>query len=192
MIKALTIVTYTLLFLSLNGCATKNSQGEYESPYSYHPYNHNQRVTAPREVENREREVLQYRRENPIEKLIASAKSLLGSRYKYGAIGPYQYDCSGFTQYVFLREGIRLPRVSKQQAQVGTFVPPHQIVRGDLIFFDSKSSSEISHVGLYLGRGEFIHASSSKGRVTIGSLSSSYYQKHLKWGRRFIQNRRGR
>ena len=190
MIKTLTIITYTLLFLSLNGCATKNSQGEYVSPYSYHPYNHNQRVTAPREVENRE--VLQYSRENPIEKLIASAKSLLGSRYKYGAIGPYQYDCSGFTQYVFLREGIRLPRVSKQQAQVGTFVPAHQIVRGDLIFFNSKSSSEISHVGLYLGRGEFIHASSSKGRVTIGSLSSSYYQKHLKWGRRFIQNRRGR
>jgi len=113
-----------------------------------------------------------------------TAKSLLGTDYQYGATGPYQYDCSSFTKHVFAKQGINLPRVSRDQAQRGQFVTANQLQKGDLIFFDSKKSAKVSHVGIYLGRGDFIHASSAKDKVTISNLSSNYYSKHFKWGRR--------
>lgn len=113
-----------------------------------------------------------------------TAKSLLGTDYQFGANGPYQYDCSSFTQHVFAKQGINLPRVSRDQAQRGQYVSARQLQKGDLIFFDSKKSTKVSHVGIYLGRGNFIHASSAKDKVTISNLSSNYYAKHFKWGRR--------
>ncbi len=116
-----------------------------------------------------------------------TAKSLLGIKYHYGANGPYEYDCSSFTKYVFAKQGINLPRVSRDQAQRGQFVASGQLQKGDLIFFDSKKSTKVSHVGIYLGNGDFIHASSAKNRVTISNLRSNYYSKHFKWGRRVIQ-----
>ena len=116
-----------------------------------------------------------------------TAKSLLGIEYQYGANGPYQYDCSSFTKYVFAKQGINLPRVSRDQAQRGKFISSGQLQKGDLIFFDSKKSTKVSHVGIYLGNGDFIHASSAKNRVTISNLRSDYYSKHFKWGRRVIQ-----
>jgi len=118
---------------------------------------------------------------NNIEK---TAKSLLGTDYQYGATGPYQYDCSSFTKYVFSKQGINLPRVSREQAKRGQFVSGNQLQKGDLIFFDSKKSDQVSHVGIYLGGGNFIHASSAQDKVTISNLSSNYYSKHFKWGRR--------
>ena len=117
-----------------------------------------------------------------------TAKSLLGIKYHYGANGPYEYDCSSFTKYVFAKQGINLPRVSRDQAQRGQFVASGQLQKGDLIFFDSKKSPKVSHVGIYLGNGDFIHASSAKKRVTISNLRSNYYSKHFKWGRRVIQS----
>ena len=116
-----------------------------------------------------------------------SAKSLLGTKYVYGATGPYQYDCSGFTQHVFAKQGITLPRVSKDQAQRGQYVSVEELQKGDLIFFDSKKSSKVSHVGIYLEDGNFIHASSAQHKVTISNLRSNYYSKHFKWGRRVTQ-----
>jgi len=113
-----------------------------------------------------------------------TAKSLLGTDYQYGATGPYQYDCSSFTKYVFSKQGINIPRISRDQAKKGQFVTANQLRKGDLIFFDSKKSSQVSHVGIYLGGGNFIHASSVKDKVTISNLSSNYYSKHFKWGRR--------
>ena len=116
-----------------------------------------------------------------------TAKSLLGVKYQYGANGPYQYDCSSFTQHVFKQQGINLPRVSREQAQTGLFISSNQLQKGDLIFFDSKKSQNVSHVGIYLGNGDFIHASSAKHQVTISNLRSNYYSKHFKWGRRVTQ-----
>ena len=121
---------------------------------------------------------------NNIEK---SAKSLLGTKYLYGATGPYQYDCSGFTKHVFSQQGITLARVSKEQAQQGRYVASGQLQKGDLIFFDSTKSPEVSHVGIYLENGNFIHASSAQQKVTISNLRSNYYSKHFKWGRRVTQ-----
>ena len=110
------------------------------------------------------------------------AKSKLGKRYKWGGNGPYTYDCSGFTKEVFARNGIKIPRVSKKQAQVGKKVNKSHLRKGDLIFFRDKKSSRVSHVGIYLGHGKFIHASRFHKRIVISKLRE--YQKFFKWGRR--------
>ncbi len=160
---------FSLLSLTLfsNGCVPRNTNGTYHSSYSYQTQHFNSYGSTPIGEE--------------IERI---AKSLIGRDYQYGATGPYQYDCSGFTKYVFSKEGITLPRVSKDQAKVGEYVRANELQKGDLIFFDSKKSSEVSHVGIYLDRGYFIHASSAKDQVTISNLNSNYYSRHFKWGRR--------
>ena len=112
----------------------------------------------------------------------AIAKSMLGKKYKWGGEGPYKYDCSGFTQKVFQRNGIHIPRLSKDQSKVGWKVKKSQLRKGDLIFFHSKHSQRVDHVGIYLGRGKFIHASRFHKRIVISPLRE--YRKLFKWGRR--------
>ena len=175
----------------LNGCIAKNSNGTYNTTYSYHPYNQNQ--TPSRQIKTpiytassiHSLQPIKHRFTNPINQNIEHiAKSMLGIEYQYGANGPYRYDCSSFTKHVFSRQGIKIPRVSRDQAKVGQFIYRNQLQKGDLIFFDSKKSSRVSHVGIYLDKGQFIHASSAKKHVTISSLNSKYYREHFKWGRR--------
>lgn len=110
------------------------------------------------------------------------AKSMLGKKYKWGGNGPYRYDCSGFTKEVFERNGIEIPRLSKEQAQVGEKVKKSQLQKGDLVFFHSKHSQVVDHVGIYLGRGKFIHASRFHKQIVISPLRE--YIKLFKWGRR--------
>jgi len=187
------ILTTTIALLSLtllsSGCAPKNADGTYHSSYSYHPYNslptHEVQYNTPSPKDY----ALAMSNYNIANSSVSTnieniAKSLLGTDYQYGANGPYQYDCSSFTKFVFSRQGINLPRISRDQATVGEFIKEAQLQKGDLIFFDSKKSSKVSHVGIYLGSGEFIHASSSKDKVVISNLNSNYYSKHFKWGRR--------
>jgi cell wall-associated NlpC family hydrolase len=117
------------------------------------------------------------------------AKSLLGVKYKYGASGPYQYDCSGFTKHVFSSQGITLPRTSKEQAKVGKYLRYSELKKGDLIFFKSDNNNKVSHVGIFIGKGKFIHASSSKKKVVISNMNSNYAITHFKWGRRVEENK---
>jgi len=112
-----------------------------------------------------------------VSKVISIAKTLLGKPYVWGAQGPSSFDCSGFTYYVFKNAtNISLPRVSKDQSKYGTYVSKSNLKAGDLIFFDTSGSNNgnVSHVGIYLGNNEFIHASSSKGKVVISQMSSYY------------------
>ena len=110
------------------------------------------------------------------------AKSKLGITYKWGGNGPYRYDCSGFTKEVFRRNGIKIPRVSKDQAKVGKKILKKHLRKGDLISFHSKKSSIVDHVGIYLGKGKFIHASRFHKRIVISPLRE--YRRFFKWGRR--------
>lgn len=112
----------------------------------------------------------------------AIAKSKLGKTYKWGGNGPYNYDCSGFTKEVFAKNGIKIPRVSKDQAKIGKKVRKNELKKGDLIFFHSKKSKVVDHVGIYLGKGKFIHASRFHKRIVISPLRE--YKKLFKWGRR--------
>ena len=180
-------LTLLLPFLLTTGCAPKNPDGTYASAYSYHPYlkyNHSKRPNHPHHASPKRLLRHPLPANHIVKRIEKTAKSLLGADYQYGAEGPNHYDCSGFTQYVFSKEGIRLPRVSREQAKIGEFVTANQLQKGDLIFFDSKKSPRISHVGIYLGEGNFIHASSVQDKVTISNLRSHYYAKHFKWGRR--------
>ena len=110
------------------------------------------------------------------------AKTKLGIQYKWGGNGPYKYDCSGFTKEVFRRNGIKIPRVSKDQAKVGKKISKKHLKKGDLIFFHSKKSKVVDHVGIYLGKGKFIHASRFHKRIVISPLRE--YRRFFKWGRR--------
>ena len=110
----------------------------------------------------------------------ASAKSKLGKKYKWGGNGPYSYDCSGFTKAVFARNGIKIPRNSWRQAQVGMKVSRKNLRKGDLIFFNSKHHKGINHVGIYIGHGKFIHASRFHKRIVISRFRE--YRRYFKWG----------
>ncbi len=119
-----------------------------------------------------------------------TAKSLLGTPYVWGATGPNKFDCSGFTQKVFYTAGIHIPRNSRAQAKVGKYIPYENLKRGDMVFFETnrKKPGYITHVGIYLSDGKFIHASSGGKRVIISSFTKSrYYRKHFVLGRRVIR-----
>ncbi|SFV53979.1 Invasion associated protein p60 [hydrothermal vent metagenome] len=116
------------------------------------------------------------------------AKQNLGKHYVWGAVGPKNFDCSGFTSYVYKKKGIKIPRTSREQSKYGLYVKRKQLKAGDLIFFDTSRHSKgiVNHVGMYIGNNKFIHASSAKKRVVITSLSKPFYAKRFKWGRRIL------
>ncbi len=110
------------------------------------------------------------------------AKSLIGKPYVFGSTGPNSFDCSGFVYYVFKNFGINLPRTSQSQAYVGTRVSKNELQPGDLIF--SNTYSSLSHVGVYIGNGQFVHAANSGTGVTISGVSDSYYGPRYAWATR--------
>jgi cell wall-associated NlpC family hydrolase len=126
-------------------------------------------------------------RDVSVNRVIKIAKRYLGTRYVWGAEGPRGFDCSGFTQYVMRKsKGVRIPRVSRRQAYYGKYVSRRNLKPGDLIFFDTsrRRRGYVNHVGIYIGNGKFIHASSARHRVVITSLNSPFYKARFKWGRR--------
>ncbi len=121
------------------------------------------------------------------ERIITYAKQFIGTPYVYGASGPDSFDCSGFTMYVMSANGISLPHQSASQAQMGLEVAMDELVAGDLVFFNTTSTEGVGHVGIYIGDGRFIHASSGSAHaVTISSLSEDYYSAHYIGARRVI------
>lgn len=121
--------------------------------------------------------------------LVDVAKRYLGTRYSYGGASPSGFDCSGFTMFLYRQLGISLPHTATGQWQsgVGTKVySASEMVPGDLVFFNDPSRNNgkaCSHVGLYMGNKQFIHASSSRsGGVIISSLNEDYYNRFFKGG----------
>jgi len=107
--------------------------------------------------------------------IVTWAKRCLGKPYVWGGNGRRGYDCSGFVRATCNRCGIRLPRSSAAQYRVGTPVSRSALRPGDRVFFSTYRRGP-SHVGIYIGNDKFIHASSSKRRVTMDRLSSRYYR----------------
>ena len=106
--------------------------------------------------------------------IIATGKHYIGVPYLYGGTTPAGFDCSGFVQYVFAKNGISLPRVSRDQFQVGTSVSFSNLKPGDLVFFSLAKNGVVDHEGIYVGNNQFLNAASSRG-VTIYTLGS-YWQ----------------
>ncbi|MCY6369901.1 NlpC/P60 family protein [Clostridium ganghwense] len=108
--------------------------------------------------------------------MIAYAKKFLGTPYKWGANGPNYFDCSGYTKYIFAKFGINIPRVSRDQAKGGRYVPKNQLQPGDLVFYAyNKGKGAIHHVGMYIGNGKYIHAPRTGDVVKISSVNRSDY-----------------
>ena len=117
-------------------------------------------------------------------KLAATAKQYLGHRYISGGASPSGFDCSGFTSYVYKQHGITLPRASTSQAYVGNKLNKADLLPGDLLIFSNTYKAGPSHTGIYLGNGQFIHASTSTTGVIISDLNSTYYTSKFTYGRR--------
>jgi len=127
------------------------------------------------------------------EKIAKYAKTKLGKRYVWGAVGPRSFDCSGFTRAVYKSvTGIKIPRVSRDQAKVGKYVNYKKLKCGDMVFFDTekKFSGKVNHVGIYLSNGNFIHASSARKKVIITNFNKKpFYKKRFLWGRRVVNKK---
>ena len=118
--------------------------------------------------------------------IVTTAKKYLGCSYVWAAAGPNSFDCSGFTMYVMAKYGISLPHsAARQYANCGTSVSKSDLQEGDLVFFSS-TGYYVSHVGIYIGNGQFIHASSASGEVTINNLTDSWYASAYVGARRVI------
>ena len=115
-------------------------------------------------------------------RVISDSMNYLGVPYVFGGTTPSGFDCSGYVRYVFANAGIYLPRTADAQYEVGYPVSTSELQAGDLVFFSTYEVGP-SHVGIYLGDGDFINASSSQG-VSIASIYSSY------WGSCYIGARR--
>lgn len=114
--------------------------------------------------------------------IVQFAQAYLGYPYVWAANGPYGFDCSGFTEFVILNTlGIDIGHAVAGQPFMGAWVDYGYWLPGDLVFFQNTYDVGISHVGIYLGDGLFIHAENPSTGVTISSLYADYYASHY-WG----------
>ena len=117
--------------------------------------------------------------------LIAITRSLLGTPYRYGGNTTSGFDCSGLVQYTHGRTGINVPRTTRQQWRHSDRLNRDYLLPGDLVFF-TLGGSKSNHVGIYEGRGIFIHAPSSGKRVSRASLDNPYWRDRLIGSRSFL------
>ena len=120
------------------------------------------------------------------DQIVAHAKQFLGTPYVYGGNGPNSFDCSGFTKYVYSHFGVTLNRTATDQLANGTAVSKSELQPGDLVFFRANTTKPVSHVGIYIGNGQFIHASTNTYSVQIDTLSSGYYSRVYVYGRHIL------
>jgi cell wall-associated NlpC family hydrolase len=118
------------------------------------------------------------------QRILGAAERMVGTPYVPGGESPGGVDCSGLVQYAYQQAGIRVPRTTVAQFQAGR--PQRRVLPGDLLFFRTDASGRVSHVGIYAGRGQMIHASSGSGRVRKVSLQQPYWQQRLAGGATFL------
>ncbi|TES94254.1 MAG: NlpC/P60 family protein [Candidatus Cloacimonadota bacterium] len=114
--------------------------------------------------------------------IVIEALKQRGVRYLYGGSSPSGFDCSGFVQYVYKKFGIDLPRTVKAMEKEGKWVKRDDFIAGDLVIFHNPR-----HVGIYAGKGKFVHASSSRG-VVLDRLDKEYYRKRFVGGKNIISD----
>ncbi len=120
--------------------------------------------------------------------LVETAKSFIGLPYSWGGVSPEQgFDCSGLTMAVYKLNGLNLPRSSRGQWGMGTFIQQSQLLKGDLVFFATGEKGRISHVGIYTGGNTFIHAPGKNKKIRTESLSSLYFQNRFVGARTYLK-----
>ena len=148
-----------LLFVALAGCAAPGRQESQATD-----------ISPPKQ---------------PPASVVGTALDQLNSPYRYGGHSPRGFDCSGLVYYAHLRNGIAIPRTTQDQHRKATPVSLGELSPGDLLFF-RESKRKPTHVGLYVGGGRFIHASTSQKTVTLSRLSNPYWREHLLGAGRYI------
>lgn len=116
--------------------------------------------------------------------VVATAQKYLGCPYVYGGATPSGFDCSGFTYYVLKTLGFSPDRTPAGQYSMGSPVSKDQMQPGDIVFFAGTGASGISHVGIYVGNGQFIHAPNSSRTVSYDTLTTGYWSEHFYGARR--------
>ncbi len=111
------------------------------------------------------------------EDIAISALAQVGAAYRYGGTTPDGFDCSGLIQYVYSQHGVSVPRTSLAQFTAARPIPSDRARAGDVVFF--RIGGTVSHVGIYLGANEFLHAPSTGKRVRIDQLDASWYGRHV-------------
>ncbi len=119
--------------------------------------------------------------------VVQAAYAFRGTRYVMGGTSRSGFDCSGFVRYILgAASGVALPRTATEQYDHGAKIPDGQLRPGDLVFFKNTYKRGISHVGIYVGGGEFVHAANSHKGVRMDHLSDRYYQAHYAGARRVL------
>lgn len=118
--------------------------------------------------------------EVPRDKVINIARSMIGTPYQYGGNSPEEgFDCSGLVQYSYEQAGLDVPRTTGQLYRRIQPIPTRYLRPGDLVFFNTKYSRFVSHVGIYLGNNRFIHAPSTGKEVSVANLRDPYWRRHF-------------
>lgn len=121
------------------------------------------------------------------DELIKTAKTFIGVPYRWGGASAEKgFDCSGLTMAVYKLNGLDLPRTSRQQYKTGAYVERSELSEGDLVFFDTSDRGGVSHVGIYIGKGKFIHAPRKGKTVRMSSLSGKYYRMRYSGARSYF------
>ena len=118
--------------------------------------------------------------------IVSTAQKFTGVPYVFGGTTPSGFDCSGLLQYVFKMHGLTIPRLADEQYNLGKSAKVNQLVAGDLVFFTTYTAG-VSHCGIYVGEGKFLHASSSKG-VKIDSLDNEYWKTRFVGARKVVHD----
>ena len=122
------------------------------------------------------------------QKLLEDAKYFKGGKYVWGGTTPEGFDCSGYVQYLYKKHNVNLPRTAWAQSKKGTTVEIDDLQKGDLLFFltDKKRGIPITHVGIYMGEGKFIHAASKKKGIIISPLTHGSYARTFVSAKRVV------
>jgi peptidoglycan endopeptidase LytE len=111
-------------------------------------------------------------------KVVQVGLKYVGYRYRWGGTTPSGFDCSGFVYYVFNQAGVRMSRSMEAQIASGPHISSSDLRPGDLVYFRNTYRSGLSHIGIYVGNGKFVHASTERTGVLVSDLWSSYWAAH--------------
>ncbi|AOB31552.1 NlpC/P60 family protein 2 [Bordetella sp. H567] len=122
------------------------------------------------------------------DRVVAAGLDALGTRYRWGGDDPDTgFDCSGLVTFIYKEvAGLDLPRRARDQRAEGHAVKATQLQPGDLVFFGIRRNNQTSHVGIYIGNNEFVHAPTRGEKVRIDTLDSAYWSKRFTGARRYI------
>lgn len=121
------------------------------------------------------------------QELVKTARQFLGVPYRWGGSDQENgFDCSGLTMVCYRLNGLNLPRNSRSQYQTGTWVTKEALKQGDLVFFATKGGKRVTHVGIYIGEGRFIHAPRTGKTVRVEKLSNSYFARTYVGGKSYL------